>query len=354
MSYADGWAALHLEMPPRVPHTEYSVEGHWPLIQTVTGLTVTEESSEGVKEHARQRFVGPDGWNLDLFWSTLIHNQPFGESRTDMGHGAYAAGGVDRREIGRSLLSSPEAVLAFDPAEVYGSWDHSHMVQLFEAHYQANQAQNPHGVTMTGIYVTLMSGLIEICGWEMLLLAAGVDRAAFGELANRYAAWIQPFFDALAHADVPVVMVHDDIVWTQGPFIHPDWYRTYLFPNYRRYLAPLVEAGKRIIYTSDGNYTQFIDDILACGVHALVMEPTTDMAYVAERYGRTHAFIGNADTRILLRGDRAAIRAEVERCMAIGKSCPGFFLAVGNHIPPNTPVEACLYYQEVYEELSRR
>jgi uroporphyrinogen-III decarboxylase len=149
-------------------------------------------------------------------------------------------------------------------------------------------------------------------------------------------------------------MIHDDIVWTSGPIFHPEWYRTYVFPNYRRLLAPLLDAGKKIIYTSDANYTAFIDDIVACGVHCLVMEPTTDMAYVAERYGRQVAFVGNADTRILLSGTRPQIRREVERCMAIGKNCPGFFLAVGNHIPANTPVESALYYNEVYEELSRR
>jgi uroporphyrinogen-III decarboxylase len=84
------------------------------------------------------------------------------------------------------------------------------------------------------------------------------------------------------------------------------------------------------------------------------LEPTTDMAHIAERYGKTHVFVGNADTRILLHGTREQIRTEVERCMTIGKACPGFFMAVGNHIPHNTPVENALYYQEVYEKLSRR
>jgi uroporphyrinogen-III decarboxylase len=153
---------------------------------------------------------------------------------------------------------------------------------------------------------------------------------------------------------VPVVMVHDDIVWSSGPFYRPDWYRSYLFPNYKRYFAPLLDSGKKILFTSDGDYTPFIDDIAACGVHGLVLEPMTDMAYIAERYGQKLAFIGNADTRILLNGDHKAIREEVERCMAIGKKYPGFFMAVGNHIPPNTPVESALYYNQVYEELSHR
>ena len=37
MSLSDGWAALKLEMPPRVPRTEYSVQGHRDLIREVTG-----------------------------------------------------------------------------------------------------------------------------------------------------------------------------------------------------------------------------------------------------------------------------------------------------------------------------
>ena len=86
----------------------------------------------------------------------------------------------------------------------------------------------------------------------------------------------------------------------------------------------------------------------------LALEPWTDMASIAAKYGQSHVFIGNADTRILLNGTKNEIRAEVERCMAIGKGCPGFFMAVGNHIPPNTPLESVLYYNQVYEELCWR
>ncbi len=62
----------------------------------------------------------------------------------------------------------------------------------------------------------------------------------------------------------------------------------------------------------------------------------------------------HADTRLLLYGTKAEIRAEVERCISLGRDCPGYFLAVGNHIPPNTPVENAIYYNQVYEELCYR
>ena len=352
MSHDDGWAAINLEMPPRVPRTEYSLEGHWGVLRAVTGIEVNSGSPREVKARARRELHRK--WNFDFFWSTLIDSGELKARRTSMGHAVYQEGGTDFNTNIHCPFRDPEEALALDPWEVYGPRDRTELTRRFEEHYRRSREACPDGVNMTGIYTTFVSGLIDIFGWEMLLLAAGTDPERFGELGLRYASWMQQYFDALGDADVPVVMVHDDIVWTEGAFIHPDWYRKYVFPSYRSYFAPLVESGKRIAFTSDGNYTEFIDDIAGCGVHGFVMEPTTDMAYVAEKYGRTHFFIGNADTRVLLSGTRADIRAEVERCMGVGKGCPGFFMAVGNHIPPNTPVESALYYNKVYESLSRR
>lgn len=352
MSYKDGWAAINLEMPDRVPRTEYSAHYHWELVKTVTGIDVNHESP--LPERRAASIAFKKAWNYDFVWSTLISSGIFGSKRTQMGHAVYAAGGVDFNDKTNYLFKEPEKVLEFDFWEVYGKKDRNTLTKSFEDNYKSKCLDNPEAVNMTGIYVTCISGLVEIFGWEMLLLAAGIDPEGFGELSNRYASWIQQYFDALAGSNVPVVMVHDDIAWTAGAIFHPDWYRKYVFPNYKKFLAPLLESGKKIMYTSDGCYTEFIDDIAATGVHGFVMEPTTDMKYIADKYGRTHVFIGNADTRILLYGTKEEIYAEVKRCMDIGKKYPGFFMAVGNHIPSNTPVENALYYNEVYEKLSKR
>jgi uroporphyrinogen-III decarboxylase len=207
---------------------------------------------------------------------------------------------------------------------------------------------------MTGVYISLITGLTYVFGWERLLEAAGLDPEGFGEVLTRYATWIQQYYDALAETSVPVIYSHDDMVWTSGAIFHPEWYRRYVFPNYRRLCAPLVESGKRVIFVCDGDYTGFVDDIAACGVHGFFFEPLTSLECLVERYGQTHVLIGNVDTRTLLSGPRSAIRAEVERCLALGKGCPGFFLSVSNMIPPNTPVANALCYNEVYEELCRR
>jgi hypothetical protein len=352
MSYEDGWAAINLEMPERIPRTEYSADNHWDLVQAVTGIPVGVDSPAEVKRRAGLAFMR--AWDYSFFWSTLIGNEEFGEVQTDMGHAEYAAGGVDRRDTIYCPFTDPEQVLAFDPWEVYGEKDRSELAHRFEAAYRANCDAHPFGVNMTGTYVTLISGFIAIFGWDMLLLAAGTDQVRFGALANRYASWMQQYFDALAETNVPVIMIHDDMVWASGPIFRPAWYREYVFPNYEKYVAPLVDSGKKVMFCSDGNFTPFVDDLAATGVHGFVFEPLTDLDYVVERYGQTHVIVGNADTRVLLSGSKRQIRAEVERCMSKGRNCPGFFMAVGNHIPANTPVESALYYNQVYEELCRR
>jgi hypothetical protein len=352
MSYQDGWAAINLDMPATIPRTEYSAEGHWALIKAVTGIDVGVDSPAGVKAKASTAFK--KAWDYSFFWSTLIGYDEFGETRSDMGHAEYAAGGVDRRDTVYNLFDDPEDVLNFDPWHSLGNQDHAELARRFEAHYTANCQANPDGVNMTGTYVTLISGMIDLFGWDMLLLAAGTDMKRFGELANRYASWMQQYYDALAETDVPVVMVHDDMVWSSGAIFRPSWYREYVFPNYKKYLEPMVESGKKVMFCSDGNFTEFVDDIAACGVHGFVFEPMTSLEYVAEKYGKTHVIVGNADTRVLLNGNKEAIRAEVERCISLGRNCPGFFMAVGNHIPPNTPVENALYYNQVYSELRKR
>ncbi len=352
MSFEDGWAALHLQCPRRIPRTEYSADFHWDLIKAVTGIDVGVGRPDPVNRRGTLAFM--KAWNYDFFWNTLIGDGEFGALRTDMGHAEYAAGGVDRRDTIFSAFHSPEEVLAFDPWETLGPKNHGELITRFEDHYRQSCAEHPDGVNMSGVYVTLVSGLIGLFGWDLLLTAAGVDPTGFGKLANRYASWIQQYFNALADSDVPVVMIHDDFVWSSGAIFRPAWYREYVFPNYKKYVAPLLDSGKRVMFCSDGDFSRFVDDVAAAGVHGFVFEPLTSLEYIAEKYGQTHVIVGNADTRILLSGTREEIRAEVERCMALGRGCPGFFMAVGNHIPPNTPVENALYYNEVYEELSYR
>jgi len=352
MSYADGWSAVNLEMPSRIPRVEFDAERHWELVKTVTGIDVNFESSPQIKEEASRAFI--KAWNYDILLTPLIGHGELSAKLTSMGHAVYAAGGVDYNTNIYCPFKDPEEVFSFDPFETYGTKDKSELVKRFNDHYQYMRKAYPDQVSMTGTYTTLFSGLIAIFGWEMLLIAGGTDPIRFGEVANRYARWMQQYYDAIAKSETPLVYSHDDIVWTAGAIFHPDWYRKYIFPNLKKLYEPLVESGKKVIFISDGDYTEFIDDVASTGAKGFFFEPLTDLKYIVEHYGQTHIIIGNVDTRILLLGAKEGIRQEVNRCLSLGRKCPGYFIGVTNMIPTNTPIENALYYNELYESLCHR
>ena len=353
MSLKDGWAAINLEMPSRIPHYEPSAEWyHWELVKAVTGIDVNVHSPVELRQRGAREFV--KAWNYDLFLGMSVGHEMLEAKSTSMGHAVYATDGVDFYDQIGCPFKTPQEGLALDFEATYGRHDHATLVKRFNDQYHSQCEAFPDAVNTTGIYITLMSGLICIFGWDMLLTMAGEDPEAFGKLCDRYAVWNQQFYDAVADCDGPVLYCHDDLVWTEGPFLHPDFYRKHIFPNFKRMWAPAVEAGKKLLYTGDGDYTQFAADIAACGCAGFWFECFTDLAYMTETFGQTHILIGNGDCRPLTFGTKDDICAEVQRCIGFGKDCPGYFMCISGHIPPNIPVENALYYYDVYCELSQR
>ncbi|MFI3206164.1 MAG: uroporphyrinogen decarboxylase family protein [Clostridia bacterium] len=339
-------SALNMEMTDKVCRTEYSVFQFPDLIKKVTE-GMDPETFEAKREFAKR-------WDIGVQFGTDFHGDKLGGMSSSMGHAEYAVGGKDRNDHISQLFEDPEDALDFDPEASLPHYEHQFLVDYFNDKMTTRNTTMPNLVNMTGTYITLMSGMIAMLGWDTLLSAAGIDLDGFGELVNRYTKWMQHQFDALAKIDSEFIAVHDDTVWTEGPFISPDWYRKYIFPNYKKLFEPILNSGKKIVYVCDGNYTQFVGDVAECGVTSFVHEPFTDLSYIAEKYGKTHSFVGNADTRVLLFGTKEDIYNEVKRCMDIGKKYPGFIMAVGNHIPPNTPIDSCLYYDEYCKKLGKR
>ncbi|MCD6220361.1 hypothetical protein J7K43_08275, partial [Candidatus Calescamantes bacterium] len=323
---------------------------HWKLVQKVTGIDTTKVEN---REKATKEFV--KRWDYAFLWMTP-GGYKFREGKTTkMGHAKFAEKGEDFDSKRYCPFKTLEDVYNFDPYEEFEKRDQEELVKELNSKYiKIRDYWGDITLTMGGIYHTLFSGLIEIFGWEMLLLAIGKDPKRFNRVIESYYYWIKQYFDAWAKTKCKVFMSHDDICWSSGPVANPEWYRESIFPYYKKLWEPILSSGKKLIFTSDGDYTIFFDDIVKAGANMLVMEPYCDMKGFAEKYGKICGFVGNADTRVLLYGTKEDIYKEVKRCMDIGKKYPGFIMAVGNHIPPNTPVDNALYYNEAYLELSKR
>ncbi len=353
MSYKNGWAAINMEFSDKVPRTEYSAGFHWDLIKTVTGIDTSIESN---RQAARREFL--KRWDYSMDWSIMVHNsflEEKGGRTTKMGHAVYQADGSDYSEKVTQAFSTPEEAITLDPCKEFGEFDQQDLIRRFEQHYKNKcEVNGSDMVNMSGVYITMFSGLIEIYGFEMLLLTMGMYPQEFAKVVEGYYQWVRQFFDAYAKTDIPVMMVHDDLCWTEGPVTHPAWYRKHIFPYIKKMIQPVKEAGKKIIFTSDGTIDAFFDDFVDLGADMLVMEPTSDIRAFALKYGDRCGFVGGIDCRTLIYSSYEQIEQEMKSIMEFGKRYPGFMLAVGNHIPPDVPVDKCLFYNEMYEKYARR
>ena len=354
MSFEDGWKAVNLEMPERIPRFDPSAaEYHWDLVNAVCGTTLSVDSPPSERLEGTRAFL--KAWDFSIYPAPLIGRDELSKKHTNMGHASYAQNGRDYDDQVQCPFKDIDEVFAFDPWETYGSRDGQDLIDRFNDHYRRQCELFEDTVNTTGVYVTLMSGMIDIFGWDMLLTAAGTDPDGFGDVVNRYAGWIKQFYDAIALSDAKVIYSHDDLVWTAGAFIDPAWYRRYIFPNLEMLWSPLRDTGKKIQFVCDGNYTAFLDDVASCGNHGFWFECFTDLETVCRKFGKTHFIIGNGDARVLTFGTKEEIRADVMRCLDTGRDCPGYFMCVSGHIPPNVPVQNALYYNEIYlEERQRR
>jgi len=343
MSYERGWQAIHLNMPDRIPHTEYLF--HRPFIKKITGYDFEDPSQMEKALAAIARAL-----DYDFIWST--YGREWGLPRTDMGRAKYYETEVPWHSS--YAFKSVEEVLAFNPLEVADLPSIGELTDSVREYYERGQAAYPEAVFPGGFYNSVFTWNIVTFGWELFILAAKTDPRRFEQILDQFteiSAWV---VQAHIRAEVPIFLCHDDIVWASGPVFSPTWMSEYVFPRLKRLWTPLREAGIKVLFCSDGNFDEFVDDLVEAGAEGFIFEPLTDLKYIVERYGQTHVIIGNIDSRILQYGSPEEIRAEVKRCADLGRDSPGYFFAVGNHIPYTVPIPSIECYLEATQEYGKR
>lgn len=134
---------------------------------------------------------------------------------------------------------------------------------------------------------------------------------------------------------IGVVMYSDDIAYTEGLMLSPDFFRKALFP----FMGELAERGRCVdapmIYHSDGRLYQVLDDLAALGVNGIQpLEPKSmDPREIKDGWPNTFCLLGNIDLDLMARGApeqvEQHVRERIERINADGGYMPG----VSNTVP---------------------
>jgi len=172
-----------------------------------------------------------------------------------------------------------------------------------------------------------------------------------GETAYRYAKV------AAEQQLCPLHFIGDDIAYKNGLLFSPAFLKRTFIPMLKRCIEPLHEAGIKVIFHSDGNLWQILDDLLDAGIDGLnPLEPIAGMelAPLKKRYGDRLILVGGMDcSQLLPLATPEEIRQAVQQAMRVAAPGGGFFIGSSSEMNPATPLENVLAFYEACEEYGR-
>ena len=279
---------------------------------------------------------------IDLCWA---YSLPQGDSERNQARTRWHAPPVTRPEQ-----------LAEDLEEPQSSWDEVRG-QLIELYYQSRDALAPRtmfvpsgGTGLTALYLRV--GLERFCEWmhdhEELLAA----------VLERYCADNALWTTAAAEERLcPLFVIADDIGCKGRLIFSPDYLRRGFLPALRRVCEPLVGAGVKVIFHSDGNVAELLDEMIEAGIAGLhPIEPLSgmDIGRLKKRYGRRLILVGNVDaSRTLPAGTVEDVRKAVRRCVRAASGGGGHFIGSSGEIAPSVPLRNVLAFYEACREFGR-
>lgn len=139
-----------------------------------------------------------------------------------------------------------------------------------------------------------------------MLMDIADDHEGIHELADRLVDHILVSVKGYLAAGVDCVGFGDDLGAQDRLLIHPDAWRRFFKPRYRRLFAPILEAGKDVWFHSDGWLLEIIEDLIEIGVKV---------------FNPQHEIMGTWKVAEAIRG-RAAVCTDIDRQWTIPFGTP--------------------------------
>ncbi|MBE3088586.1 MAG: hypothetical protein IMZ71_05690 [Chloroflexi bacterium] len=105
-------------------------------------------------------------------------------------------------------------------------------------------------------------------GWEELL----IQRPPLDEITRGFLEWNARLCEAW-DGRLEWFMLGDDIAYNRGLLIRPDWWREWVKPEYVKLVEFARRRAMKVVFHSDGDLFDVLDDFAEMGVDALNYQP---------------------------------------------------------------------------------
>ncbi len=194
----------------------------------------------------------------------------------------------------------------------------------------------PENMGLIGQYGDIFTFVWESMGFETFAMALYEEPDLVAALFDKVGGIVTNLYENMVTLDrVSAIWFSDDLAYTGGLMIAPEFYRDLLFPWVRR-MGDLARARNiPFLYHSDGVLWEVMDDLIGCGVTALhPIEPKSmDVVEVRQRSGGRLCVLGSVEVDLLARGTPDEVRAMVRDRLRRAGPGGGFCLGSSNSVP---------------------
>jgi len=201
-----------------------------------------------------------------------------------------------------------------------------------------------------------LDGLYPLAGWEI-----------FGQVVMEKPYLIAEYLDAAADAtvkavhiyceyftakDCPVVLVASDFAYKNGLLLSPKFLRMSLKPAFAKIAAAFHEHGIKVVYHSEGDIREFIDDLIEAGVDGINpvdSNENMDACQIRREYPDLILWGGIENSDRLVFGTPEEVRREVERVVnGVGR---GLIVGASGGVHPACKPENCIAMVDALQKM---
>lgn len=166
-----------------------------------------------------------------------------------------------------------------------------------------------------------LDGLYQLAGWDVFGLAVAEAPEMIAEYLNaradRTVKLVHQYAEHLTAEECPVALgAYSDIAYNNGLLLSPKFLRFALKPAIAKIVAAYHEHGIKVVYHSEGDIRQFLDDLIDAGVDGInPLSPSENMDPVEIRrlYPKLILWGGIDERAVLAHGTPEEVRQEVQR-----------------------------------------
>lgn len=200
----------------------------------------------------------------------------------------------------------------------------------------------PEGMRVIGQYGDIFTWVWESMGFERFAMAIYEEPELIEMLFEKVGGIVYNLFENMVDFEhVGAIWYSDDLAYTGGMMIAPDFFRDYLFPWVKKIGGLAKKRNIPFLYHSDGVLWDVMDDLIACGVTSLhPIEPKSmEILEVKQRAGGKLSVVGNIEVDLLARGTPEQIEEEVKDRLRRVAPGGGYCLGSSNSVPEYCSME---------------